>query len=120
MPGIEASKLPALLGGLGFIISVILILIYIIRARKMYWDTAALSKRQRRKLERERPRIIFLIACLITCAVTALLALTINIFVAVFFAVIAFLILVIVFSASGRGGGNDGPGDLPSAYGFNH
>ena len=116
MPEIFGNKLLLFLGGL--VILLILLLISILYARKRYWNTAGLSNRKRRALEKARPRVILVIVCAATCAMTALLAWAVNIPVAVGFAGVAALIIVIVFSAYGHGGGDGTPGDLPSAYGF--
>lgn len=119
MPGIDVigSKLPILLGSLGFIVFVTLVVMYILRARKMYWQTADLSSRKQRKQKKERPKIAFLIASLVTCAATMLLAFILGIVAAIGFAIIAFLIIVLVFLGSGNGGGKSFIGNRPSGYG---
>ena len=115
MPDVFGNRLFLFLGGL--VILLILLLISILYARKRYWNTAGLSNRKRRTLERARLRVILLIVSFAACAMTALLALTVNIPAAIGFAIVAFLVILLVFSAYGRGGGGDGtPGDLPSAY----
>jgi hypothetical protein len=113
MLGIEifGSKLPVFLSGL--VILLILLLITILRVRKMYWDTADLSNRKKRRLETARPKVILIIVCAATCAITVLLALTIDVTLAIAFAIISVLVIAIVFSASGHGGGKSLPGRNP-------